>query len=58
MKILKIDKVVFVASIIGILEAYALSLGINGTTLALSIAALAGLGGYELNDVIKRVKHE
>lgn len=50
---MKIDKVIFIASIIGILEAYALSLGINGTVLALAIAALAGLGGYKLHDLKK-----
>lgn len=38
------------------LEAYALYLGINGTYLALGIAAIAGIGGFEvskLRDFIK-----
>lgn len=30
------------------LEAYALYLGINGTYLALGMAAIAGLGGFEV----------
>lgn len=52
------NKICVVTSIIGIiiLEAYALSKGINGTGLALAIAALGGLGGYELHDVIKLIK--
>ena len=34
---------------IGVVEMYALSLGMNGTALSLSVGAMAGLGGYELN---------
>ena len=34
---------------IGIVEMYALYLGMNGTALSLSVGAMAGLGGYELH---------
>ena len=34
---------------IGILEAYALSQGINGTVFTMSMALIAGLGGFMLN---------
>ena len=57
-KILKEVKV-FIA-IIGIIvmECYALSQSINGTGLSLAIAAAAGLGGYELERIIKIIKKE
>ena len=54
--ILKVDKVVLAIGSIVLLEILALSQGINGTTLSLSIAAIAGLGGYEMHDVIKTLK--
>lgn len=49
------DKVTVLTAIIGIiiLESIALSQGINGTGLSLSIAGIAGLGGYEVRKVIK-----
>lgn len=57
-KILKEVKV-FIALIgIIVLECYALSQGINGVALTCAIAAIAGLGGYELNNIIKLVKGE
>lgn len=39
-----------------IMECYALSQGINGLILTLAIAAVAGLGGYELDNIIKALK--
>ena len=54
--ILKIDKVVLSIISIVLLESLALTQGINGTGLSLSIAAIAGLGGYTLHDVIKGVR--
>lgn len=52
------DKVTILSAIIGIIviESIALSQGINGTGLSLAIAAIAGLGGYELDKVIKIIK--
>jgi hypothetical protein len=41
---------------ITILEAIALCFRIDGTTLSLVVAALAGLGGYELKVYIDRRK--
>lgn len=57
MQTLKVLKVVYIATIIGLLEAYALSMGIDGTALALTIAALAGLGGYEVGNKHGKVKN-
>ena len=34
--------------VIGAIEIYALSQGINGTVLALNAAAIAGIGGYKI----------
>ena len=55
-KILK--EVEVLAAIVGviILEAIALSHGINGTILILAIGALCGLGGYEIKEVKKWLK--
>ena len=49
------DKVCVLTAIVGILvvEVFALSKGINGTGLSLAIAAVAGLGGYEIDKIIK-----
>lgn len=42
-------KVIIVAMVcITGLEAYALYLGVNGVILSLAVAAIAGLGGYEV----------
>ena len=38
------------------LDVYALSLGFNGTGVALAIAGIAGIAGYELKDVLEKVK--
>lgn len=54
--LLRIDKVVLAIGSIVLLEILALSQGINGTTLSLSIATIAGLGGYEVHDIIKILK--
>lgn len=45
---MKIDVKIVVVIVIAALEAEALYLGINGAIFGLVIAALAGLGGYEL----------
>jgi len=39
-----------------VLEGYALYKGINGVALTTCIAAVAGLGGYEIDKVIKVIK--
>ena len=38
------------------IEFLALSKGINGVALSLSVASLAGLGGYEVKDMLMRRK--
>lgn len=38
------------------LEAFAIAQNINGATLGLAFAALAGLGGYELKAIIDKRK--
>ena len=43
---------IFAVGGISIIELYALSQGINGTALSLSIAGIAGLGGSNLKKVI------
>jgi len=48
-------KEVAIAGIV-ILEAIALYQGIDGAALSLVIAALAGLGGYELRTIMERKK--
>lgn len=46
--------IVSVIAISGVtlIELYALSIGVNGTVMSLSVAAIAGLGGYNLKKVI------
>ncbi len=39
--------------VIGALEAYAISRGINGVILAGAVAVIAGLGGYEIKSLRK-----
>ena len=41
---------------IAVLEVYALSKGINGTGLSISIAAIAGLAGFEAKSLLNKVK--
>lgn len=50
--------IVAVASIgaITAIEMVALSMGINGTMIALTVAAIAGLGGYELKSLVGEKK--
>jgi len=38
-------------STIGVIESLALSYGINGIMLTLTVAAIAGLGGYEIQNL-------
>ena len=42
--------------VIGIIELYALYLGMNGIALSLTIGAVAGLGGFEIGKVYKSIK--
>ena len=59
MVVIKIlDKVTILTAIVGVvvLDAYALSKGINGTGLVLAIATIAGLGGYEVDRVVKYLR--
>lgn len=51
-------KVLWITTLIVILEVCAMWSGIDGVSLSLAIAALAGLGGYELNNVIKALRGE
>jgi len=44
----KTIKSLFAMALIAGLEAIALVMGVDGTMLSLAVAALAGLGGYEL----------
>ena len=53
---IKIDKVVLGIVSITILEGIALTQGINGVGLSLSIAAISGLCGYTLHDIIIALK--
>lgn len=46
----------FAVAVIGALEAYALSKGINGVALTSSIAAIAGVAGFKLRDVFTKGK--
>lgn len=46
----------YAISVIGAIECYALYLSINGVVLTLVVAGLSGLGGYELNESIKKIK--
>ena len=51
-----LDKAAVFMAIAGIiiLESIALAQGINGTGIALAIAALAGLGGFKIGDMINK----
>ena len=39
--------------VIGALEAFALSKGINGVALTASIATISGIGGYKVKDLMQ-----
>jgi hypothetical protein len=43
---------VIAISAVTLIELYALTIGINGTALSLSVACIAGLGGYNLRKVM------
>lgn len=47
-----------ITAIVGIvvIECVAMMNGINGTVMSLSIAAIAGLGGFELQKVLPKIK--
>lgn len=51
-------KVMWIATLLVLLEAWAIYNKINGTNLSLAIAALAGLGGYALNSFIRAMRGE
>ena len=55
---MKMDKVI--AAIIGmvVLDSIALMNGIDGTLMLIAVVAIAGLGGYELRDVVNLIKGE
>lgn len=44
-----------IAAITGI-ELFALSQGVNGQLMTLTVAAIAGLGGYKIKDLLPRGK--
>ncbi|MBA7701394.1 hypothetical protein ES703_110130 [subsurface metagenome] len=48
-----IATIVAIVAIAG-LEAYAISQGINGVALAGSCSLIAGLGGYQINKIVKK----
>lgn len=52
------NKHVVVISLLGIiwLESLALIKGIDGAALSLSIAAISGLGGYGLHEIMDRLR--
>ena len=52
---MKLAPIVAMVCIAG-LEAFAISQGINGAILSLAVAAIAGLGGYELKVLRDRTK--
>lgn len=43
-------RILFTMAVIGILEGYALSKGIDGHCLAISLAAISGLGGFAIGN--------
>lgn len=45
---------IFAIVVIAVLELYALSKGINGKCLTMSIAAIAGVGGFTLRGVLPK----
>jgi len=52
------DAVIMTAIIaVSALEIMALVYGYDGTLLALAVAAIAGLGGYNLRIAVERVRH-
>jgi hypothetical protein len=47
---------VIAISAVTLIELYALSIGINGAVLSLSVACIGGLGGYNLKKVMGEKK--
>jgi hypothetical protein len=47
---------VIAISAVTLIELYALTIGINGTALSLSVACVGGLGGYNLRKVMGEQK--
>ena len=43
---------VIAISAVTLIEIYALTIGINGTALSLSMACIGGLGGYNLKKIL------
>lgn len=53
------DKTIIAVTAIGaitVIEMVALSMGINGTILALSLASIAGIGGYKISGLLNKEK--
>lgn len=57
-EIMKDKTIIAIGAIVSILilDIFALSLGYNGTGLMLAIASIAGIAGYEVKNVIERIK--
>ena len=51
-------KVLWIATLLVLLETFAIYMGLNGWALSLTIGALAGLGGYALNTLIRALRGE
>ena len=51
-------KAIIAILVVGSLEAYAIYQGLNGVTLSLSVAAITGLGGYEVGILRQRRKKQ
>ena len=53
----RLKEIDFLAAIIAItiIECVAITNGIDGRVLILSIAAISGLGGYSLKDILTRI---
>lgn len=49
-------KVLWISGLIVALEGWALYLGVNETVLALVFGGLCGLGGYEINNLVKELR--
>ena len=44
--------------VIGALEVYALSQGINGLAMSLSVGLIAGLGGFSAKSIKDKIQHK
>lgn len=52
----KVSVPIVAIAVIGGLEWYALSKGINGVALTASIAAISGIAGYKVKDIFSKEK--